>query len=244
MHTEITGAPLVSGVLYDILSSRDNKMTSKFTKREFQYVVILATYYRLALAVNKSKTAVIHGLGTLKESIAELLLPDVMWHYIETLGIVSLASSIQVVPYFLDYGQMRRKSYFVDCFDYLTQDQQHGVIPEWSINDSVITKVEQGMSRALKGILELRKVKMELDGHLRFMCAYGHADYDRLMSFCTEQIDINESKLGTCYRFRGNDISEYEEDTLKLPLVHEAQPIEPEGYLTKHMLSQLRSGHF
>lgn len=219
-------------------------MTTKFTKREFQYVVLLATYYRTALAVNKSKTAVIHGLGTLKESIAEIMLPDVLWQYVETIGIVSLATSIQVVPYFLDYKKMQRKPYFIDCYDFLTPDQQHNVIEAWSINDEVITKVEQGMSRALKGILELRKIKAELDGHLRLACAYGWSEYDRLAPFCTEQIDVNECKLGACYGFRGNDPSDWDDATLKLPLVHDAQPVNAENYLTQHMLSQLRTGNF
>jgi len=244
LHTEFTGAPLVAGVLYDILSARDYKMTSKFTKREFQYVTLLATYYRTALIVNKSKTAVIHGLGVLKESIADLLLPDVLWSYIETLGIVQLTSSIQIVPHFLNYENMQTKSYFVDCYHYLTRDQQRDVLPHWSINDEVIIKVEQGMSRALKGILDLRRIKAELDGHPRFACAYDETEFSRITPFCVEQIDVNECKLGACYRFRSVDSRTWEDSTLSLPLVHEAQPVQPENYLTQSILAQLRFKQF
>lgn len=240
LHTELTGAPLVAGILYDILNARDYDLNSFFSRLELQYVTLLATYYRAALVVNKSKTAVIHGLGILKESIANVLLPDVLWSYIETLGIVNLTSTIQVVPFFRDYSDMRTKSYFVDCYDYLTREQQQDALPRWSINDDVITKVVSGMSRALKGILELRSMKTELDGHLRFVCAYREAEFLRIIPLCVEQIDINDCKLGACYRFRSSDKSTWEDSTLRLPLVHEAQPVEEERHLTQVMLSQLR----
>jgi len=238
LHTEFTGAVTIAGTLYDILRFRDYRLTQGFTKHEFQYVTLLATYYRCALLTNHSKSAIIHYTGLLKESVKDVFLPDVICDYIETLGHIRLSSDISVIPYFRDYPTMRRKPSFIDAFDYLTAEQQQEVLPHWSINDEVIVRVVQALSRALKGALNLRRVSESMEGHQRMIAGYEHVEFGRIVGRFPEKIDCNEGVLGTCMLFRG--IGEYP-DGIQVVMVHEIPPVVSETYLTEWIQKSIKS---
>lgn len=240
MQTEFLGAVSLSSILYDILSVRDPKITSCFSKLELQYVTLLSSYYRAALVVNQSKSYVIHGMGFLKESIADILLPDVLCQYIECIGYVSVSSGITVVPWFRPYGIMQRDEHFIDCYYYLTPEQRQHISDSWSINDEVISKVSRGMSRALKSSLELRAVKAELNGDVKMLTAWRASSFGRITPLAPEKLDIAEANLGACFMWR-EDAPVVPVHGFVLPMVHEGSSIVAESYLTRWIHSAMRS---
>lgn len=239
IYTEFTGAPIVSGALYTLLEARDAKLTSLFTKREFQYVTILATYLRAATISNTSKITVIHGLSYLKESISSLLLPDVICKYIEILGQVQVPQSVTVIPFFRQPEEMVRLHGFISPRVYLTREQKREAFGPWSICDSAILKVQSGLSRALKGVLELREVNTSHEGSEELLAAYSDIDGGRVMPRCPFKMDVNLASLGACFRFRDSDVQNHTVG-LHLDLVHEAPAVQCDVYLNSWIQKQLK----
>lgn len=241
LQTSLIGACTISRHVYEILQARDAKITSCFSIHDLQYVTLLCSYLRCAQVMNSTRTQIIFGLSLLKDAVHNILLPDTLCKYVEILGTVTISSGITVIPFFDTYSRMRDAPWFIDARHLISrEDREYTELGEWPVNTRIILRVQQGLSRALKGVLELRTVKTELQGSEELLSSYVELDNGRIQPRSIQKVDVNVCTLGAALRFRDSDTDEHEHG-LRLPSVQEAPAVEPDLFLTSWVLKQLKN---
>lgn len=241
IETSFRGLILICDVLYAILTNRDQKISSLMSAEHFQYVTLLSIIYRAQLVASHSTTTIVRNLSYLKETVADLLLPDVLCQYVESIGYARTDFGITVIPYIRDYATMRNSS--LDFIDPASILSKLGIVADdtqWAINDSVVLHYKQAISRALKNAVQLRKVNnTELEAKPEFLASYVTLADGKLQPLAFSVMNVNQCQLGAVYMFR-NQESIDDWNGLKLPILHETASISPRHYLTDYILHLLK----
>lgn len=244
LETSFRGIILLCNTLYAILTNRDHKISTLITADDLQYVTLLSIIYRAQLIASQSTTTIVRNLSYLKETVADMLLPDVLCQYIESIGYIKLSSGITVIPYIRDYAVMRNTALdFIDPAGILVRMGDDVPDTPWAISDTAVLRYKQAISRVLKNALQLRKVNnTELEAKPEFLASYKTQDNGKLTPLTFEISNVNQAQLGAVYKFRSSETFQ-EWDGLRLPLVCEAADVSPEHYLTDYILHLLKGEH-
>lgn len=244
LETSYRGIFLLCNTLYSILTKRDQKISTLITAHHLQYVTLLSIIYRALLIASNSTTTMVRNLSYLKDTVQNLLLPDVLCQYIESIGYIKLSSGITVIPYIRNYTTMRNTAIdFIDPAGILTQLGIEVPDTDWAVEDRVILDYKQAISRVLKNALQLRKVNnTELEAKPEFLASYKSLDDGKLCPMAFESMNQAQAQLGAVYMFRSSE-SYHEWDGLRPPLVHEAVSISPDHFMTDYILHLLKGEH-
>lgn len=242
LETSFRGVIDLCSILFAILINRDQKIASLISKEHFIYVTLLSTIYRCNLIASHSTTTIVRGLSYLKETVHDLLLPDILCQYVEAFGYIKLASGITVIPYMRSYTIMKDTLDFLDPSAILRRMDRPAVDTDWSIDDVVVMQYKHAISRFLKNAIALRKVNNdELEGKPEFLASYRFVDDGRLQPLAFEQMGCAECTLGGVYKLRDADGVHEWNGNIRPPIVHESKCVNVENYLTDHILNSLQN---
>jgi hypothetical protein len=248
LATTFTGVRYVSQCFYDILSSRDGKMTQLFSANEFYYIVLLSVYYRCATITNMAKTSIIFGLSDLKNVIMDILLPDAVATYVETFGSIKLSSDAVVIPYFRGINEMQTLAGFVDPVTVIrtinqrrgeSDEQPYHVHGDWNLAPQIIVNYTKAISRALKNAIDLRRVNFaEPEGRPEFLSCYEVDDHSKIRCYSLDKVDQTVCQLGATYRLRNTAVQDF---GVVMEPMFGAPTIEADVFMTNHFLKSLRT---
>lgn len=226
-------------IFYQILINRDQRIANMITANHFVYVTLLSAIYRSLLVCSKSTTYMVRNISYLKESVQDLLLPDVLCQYVETLGYYKLASEVTVIPFIRSYAYMRGDVVtFTDPAAVLLAMGEPVPDIDWAIDDRIILQYKQAISRVLKNAVQLRCVNnSELEAKPEFISVY-RMDNGRVIPQAFERMCRAQATLGAVYQFRNSDrIADWH--GLIPAVVHEATAVSVDSYLTDYILNHL-----
>lgn len=248
LATSYTGVRHVTQCFYDILTSRDGKMTSFFTANEFYYIVLLSIYYRCATITNMAKTSIIFGLSDLKNVVENIMLPDAIATYVETFGSVKLSSDASIIPYFRGFEEMKILPGFVDPKTVIRDINEqrtacdettftvHGI---WSLAPQIIVNYTMAVSRALKNAIDLRRVNFtEPEGRPEFLSCYEVDEHSKIRCYAIDKIDQLSCQLGATFRLRNTSEQDF---GVKMEPMFGAPTVEAAVFLAGHFLRSLRN---
>lgn len=243
IDTSFRGIISLCEVFYQILVNRDQRIANMITANHFVYVTLLSTIYRCLLTSSKSTTHIVRNMSHLKETVHDLLLPDVLCQYIETIGYHKFVSEFTVIPYIRSYAHMRGDvPTFVDPAAILIAMERpvpDGV--DWAIDDAVILEYKRAISRVLKNAVQLRCVNnSELESKAAFGAVYRR-DNGRIIPLAFERMSSADCTLGAIYQFRdATRMNEWQ--GIRPVIVHEATAVDVNHYITDYILKHLSSG--
>lgn len=242
IDTSFRGIISLCEVFYQILVNRDQRIANMIDANHFVYVTLLAAIYRSLLVSSRSTTHIVRNMSFLKETVHDLLLPDVLCQYIETIGYHKLTSEFTVIPFIRSYAYMRGDvPTFVDPAAILiAMDRPVPDGVDWAINDGVILEYKRAISRVLKNAVQLRCVNnSELEAKAAFGAVFRR-DNGRVIPLSFERMSAAECTLGAVYQFRDIDREE-EWHGIRPLVVHETTAVVVDNYLTDHILKHLSS---
>lgn len=240
LHTAFMGVIEIARAFYNILHSRDSKMTNLFSIDDLTYTLLLSTYYRCAYVTNHSATKIIFGLSQLKSVVEGILLPDVLATFVETFGQVKLSDGSTIAPFFDSYDRMKRQPGFVDPKTILDRMGLQPIEPEWSLNAEPVLRYMQASTRALKNAMELRPVKYtELEGRPELLGNYRISEDGTYKVTALDKIDQKQAQLGAVCRFRTEHFNQFRVGIALQPRFG-APDIMPNMFLTNYIVTALR----
>lgn len=242
LFTSTFGLPTVCKLFYNILRARDAKMTAIVSELDLTYTVLLCAIHRMITITNHFKTTIIFHSSDLRTIVKDVLLPDALATYVETLGMVTLSNGTKVIPYFRGYTEMIRTTGFLDPIELLRQMEPplEPSITEWALNPQPVIRWMNASTRALKNAMDLRSIKYdEIEGRPEFL-ANGDIIEGNLHCTAVDKIDQNQCQLGAAYRFR-DSAYQLESIGLPLPTLFGASPTQLEMVLSAHFRKALRA---
>lgn len=242
LETSFRGLLDLCSIFFSILTNRDQKIATLITAQHFQYVTLLSIIYRCLLTASHSTTTIIRGLSYLKETVENLLLPDLLCQYVETVGFYKLSTGITVIPFIRPYRVMKHVLDFIDPAAILTQMGLPEIDTDWSINDDVVLEYKRAMSRVLKNAIQLRKVNnSELEAKPEFLGCYEILPDQRVLPLAFEQMNASQCTYGAVMKFR--DVSTQREwSGITPPVVQETSAVDSNIYITDLILHHLQDG--
>lgn len=242
LETSFRGLLDLCLIFYNILINRDQKIANLISQQHFQYVTLLSIIYRSCKTASSSTTTIIRGLSYLKESVENLLLPDLLCQYIETVGYVKLSSGITVIPYIRTYATMKHSLDFIDPVAILAQMGRPDPGTDWGIDDEVILQYKRAISRVLKNAVQLRLVNyVDLEAKPEFLAVYEALPDGRVLPLAFEQMNAQQCTYGAVMKFRDVDTLR-EWNGIHPPVVHESKAVVSNTFLTDLILHHLKDG--
>lgn len=246
LATNFFGILDVTKIFYNLLQSRDSKLTNSFTLLEFTYITLMAVYNRCTMLTNTYKTSVLFDQSHLKTLMEDVLLPDSIAQFVETFGKVSLSNSIAVIPYFRGIGMPEHPGYLnpILLLNRINREREHQELEPYRTHNNwlcpeIITKYMSAVSRALKNAIQLRAVdNKNHDGRNEFLAGYSHTELG-IQCHAYDKISISECQLGAAFKLRQNGLTQ--EIGIPLPELFCAPEIMPESLLIAHFMHGLRT---
>lgn len=240
IETSFHGIRTLCETLYAILVNRDQKLSNLLTANHLIYVTLLSSIYRCLSVSSKSTTTVIRNLSYLKEAVHDLLLPDILCQYVETIGYIKLSTGATVIPFIRSYLSMKNCLDFVDPCSILAIMGRPECDNDWSIDDEVILQYKRAISRFLKNAVQLRLVNFsEQEAKPEFLAVYHTLPGGRIQPEAFEQMNATQCTLGAVYQFRNSRESD-NWNGLVPPVLHEATAVHLVTYVTDYILHHLK----
>lgn len=203
MYVGNSGVTLLASTCADILATRDHRLETTMASYKIEYILTLSYALRLLTVASKARYLLAVRFSELKQVMEDILLPDFLAKYIESIGVLKLANGASIAPIAGDYDTIFPAAHPRQIAPHSIL-ARHGIArPEnaWSIYYPWIHEYNQACARAVKTGLSFRSIRSESEGRVEMAVSYYDVG-DRRTSYIPEVCSETAAELGAIYAFR------------------------------------------
>lgn len=202
--TSNQGCRILANLCYQAIRGRDYRLANAITELQLAYVLSVAYCNRIV------QTAINHGYAfpleasRLKQVATGIQLPSVLAQYIESIGLVPLASTASVVPFAANYREMFPPGSLLMLDPAQILEEAGRLIPpgEWALDIEWIVNYNDATTRASRTGMRFRSVdNNDYVGRIEMAISYRDSG-DMILPVSPQTSSEAEAQLGASYRFR------------------------------------------
>lgn len=203
------GIRLLCSIYFENLQGRDQRMAQMITLLQFEYVVCLSFYYRLAVINRDAGNAGPYTeLSDLRDAVKGIELPALLLRYLECIGLVKLPNEVTVGPYYSN--DLQDNPLMISPQELL--EEAGRIVPpgHWHIDRDWITEWNAHTTRASRKSFGFGKVDYTVHtGRPELTVSYQETELSIYQPRAPIRLSDEEAKLGACYSWR-----DYEQEPL------------------------------
>lgn len=203
-----TGVNELCDVLFHSIQFRDFRMAANVSVEQLKYCVVIASWARSAsVAVDAGYiSADVPDISRLLKAVVGLQLPSVLAKYIETMGLIRLASGVEIGPWFALRATMANRHFNQVNPDTLLLAAGR-LVPAnyWSIDREWIADWNQATTRPARLGMRFRPIAWSITSGMPEMVITPLVSADEeeyLRPSAPQQFSDVEGQLGAVYRWR------------------------------------------
>jgi hypothetical protein len=191
--------------VYNVIQAKDHRLGVNIAAAQMAYVTNIAFLNRAVQCGVHYGYSFPDGASRLKQVAAGIQLPSVLATYVESIGQVSLASGVSVVPY-VDEPHIWLTEHMISPASQLTAAGRQPPLDVWALDIEWIVQYNDATSRASRSGMNFRNVdNSSLLGRSEMLVSYKVTDDDLLLPSAPQIMSEAEAQLGAVYRFRNYD---------------------------------------
>lgn len=244
-------------LIYQVIVSRDHKMSRNLTPEHLEYVSLLSFHYRLVqVGLKAGYSFPTFSISNLKMAAESLLLPDPICKFIECIGVTRLPNGMTIVPYVptdkevhehedfvhpFSIEEMRLKFPDVEVDGELVPAEPTSEYYDGAINDDMIVDYNARTTRGFKSNVLFRRILFDnIEGRVEFSIARESNGRD-CNARSVFQMEDALAHLGATYGFREIETRSnwLGDDNEYLSYVHASTPFKPDIFIVHKVANDL-----